>query len=1369
MSQKFDARQTIYRGTLGQLSPTQNPELDNLLLSADSDLTALLRLSANTPNSLVVNVGASDLLNAESNRRRAIPHIGTAYVQFASGTVTFPAASAGNITTSTGGSTVLNVASGNFAAVLIYLDGAGGLNTAVGADAASESAAITNLPPSPDETIAAGFIVVQNIAGVIQNIAQSAIRQFGSGSGGGGSGDASSLDTILRDRFANLAMKYLDPNIFRRNKSTKVDLSSTGSFDLVKNAFKFTSIGQTLVTTNAANAEFLTEAVDITEVELYAHWLLGFIDTAATYEVSRDGGTNWQAVTMARVGSESNAYRGYHVFNNESVLQNLQTVAATGAGQALNATTQQELSSQFVVASTTVLRTVDLQLNFGGVGAGLLTVKLVKNNAGSPSTNVADILSESNPISISSIASGNSTLVVDMPDVVIPAGTYHIVLSTNAAYKAGTLDLSWRSGTGTNGATFNGTIWTGAASTKAYTAKGRVHDLRIRITGSAANTFLEGYGLYFGTDDGLTAPNGSKNVQRFYFSGDENRTQFALNWTPEPDLLEVYDPLRGQVYMIEEGVARLSGQTVIFDADTFSFPGEQIVLVFKQVKGIAIDNSDFNAAKNSEQDTNLTDVGNQIEELDFVSIPKIAVPFTTITDRAQIPDLSQDLSVNFGVNRIPVGQIAKLENEFGPNGQSVFKLVNDRLDVIRFVGSWSSQAVTGGVQAGTLVQNDYVEITFYGTGLNILTNVNTTFFDLRPSIDGGAEGANVMPNASPVLNSRNVTVLTVVPVASNLALGVHTIRLRNNGTAGQNIQSIEILNETQNIRVRPGLQLVKGKRRTLSVEDLETFNSGFETGTLGTRGGRVVVYHKADGTIGKAVTPTDVAQLNLAAASHANEEVARVYNWREFGANRADDFSTVAGSSTDRAFTLDDGTTTLTGATIAINGASGGVALAIIGTGSITFTFVGTGLDVVRSDDAATIDVHTITVDGVNIGSLAAIGTANLVRTTRIVSGLPYGTHTVRITRSAGSNGIGIRDFIVYQPKTPQIPATAKGIAAYNLMANFVANATAGELRMSTGVLRKAAVREFTYVNGTGGTSDWAINNGFTVYTAGMNLETNRQNAYVEYTFFGTGFDFRFISASNRSANITVSLQALTSGGSLVAATTTNFPSLVSSVYGTGVAFNNSTGVLDQLDAAQTNGSGLVISGLPLGTYKVRFNNNTASAIIDINSLDIITPIHSSESSLPTSILNTLSVGSNAIQDLRKIKALEQLTDQDVIAQAIGVISGPTTTSTLAIPIPDLSVTVTTKTGKLDIAAFVTLRNNIAASSQQITITVNGQQIGIAASYDTPVANNNNSLHINSLFFGGPGTYKIDVYHLTNTGTTTFAGTGRYLRVKEGK
>ena len=39
MANKFDARQSIYRGVLSQLSSLTDPELDNLLESINSDLT----------------------------------------------------------------------------------------------------------------------------------------------------------------------------------------------------------------------------------------------------------------------------------------------------------------------------------------------------------------------------------------------------------------------------------------------------------------------------------------------------------------------------------------------------------------------------------------------------------------------------------------------------------------------------------------------------------------------------------------------------------------------------------------------------------------------------------------------------------------------------------------------------------------------------------------------------------------------------------------------------------------------------------------------------------------------------------------------------------------------------------------------------------------------------------------------------------------------------------------------------------------------------------------------------------------------------------------------------------------------------------
>lgn len=1369
MANKLDLRQSIYRGALSQIALGNTPEGDNLLNAINNQLTPLLRMSASSTPDLVVTIGGGDLTDSETNRRRAIPHVGTAYVQFSSGTVTFPAASGGNIVSSPGTNTVLTVGVGNYAAVLIYLDGSGNLNTIAGADSAVLNTAITNLPPSPDETLPLGFVVVQNVGGVIQNITQANIAQFGTGAGGGGAGNASTLDIVLRDRFANLGMKYLDPNIFRTAKTTKVDGASTGAFDLVKNAFKFNAAAQTMISTNAANAEFLAEGVDITEVEFYVHWLLGFIDTAATYAVSRDGGTNWSTVTMSRVGTDSNAYRGYHVFADETVQQALQTVAASGAGDTLNATGNQQLSSQFVVSTTSVLRQVQLQLNYGAAGVGTFKLQLVKNNAGVPSTALADLLAESNNITINTLSSGNITVTVDMPDTVLIPGTYHLVMSTDAAYKAGTMDLSWRSGAGTNGASYNGTSWTGSASTKAYTAEGRTHDLRVRVTAGAANTYLEGYGLYFGADDGLTAPNGSKNVQRFYFSGDENKTVFTLNWTPDPDLLEIYDPYRGQVYMIEEGVARISGQTVTFDNNIFNFPGEDIVLVFKQVKGIAIDNSDANAAKNSEQDTNLLDIGNQIEELDYVSIPKISVPNTQIVNRAQIIDLSQDLNARMGVNRIQTQQLARVQNEFGPNGEPVFRVVNDRFDQLRFVGNWTNYNANGGAGFQTSSSTDFCEITFYGTGLNLLGFFNSST-NITASVNGGAPSANIVPfTGSGVLTFRNYAANQIVNAVSNLTPGLHTVRLNFVTSSGQVFFGFEILNETQNLRIRPGLQLVKGKARTLSVEDQEAFSSGFELGTLGTRGGRVVVYQKADGSIAKAVTPTDATQLNLASANHANEEVVRVYNFREFGANRADDFSTLAATASNRAFTLDDGTTTLVGLSAGVTSFSSIeslVAADSAATTDYTFTFVGTGLDVTLFElGSATTKVTNVFIDGTNVGQINKVldGRSKVVK---IVSGLPYGTHTVRfnIPAAAGqSSPHNIQNFIVYQPKTPSIPAGAKAIAAYNDMADFAANTTAGVDTIATGVLRKTSLRELVYVNGTGGTSDWASTLTVGTFINGTQVASDRLNAYVEYTFFGTGFESRFAAASNRSANITVSLQSLSTSGSLLAATTSNFPTLASSVYGTGVTFNSGTGVLDQNDAATTSGSGLRISNLPLGLWKVRFNNNAAGSFLSLDAIDIITPIHSPKSNLYSAAQNTLPIGSQAIEDLRKLKPLEQVTDQKAVSQAVGVQSGPSTSSTAFVPCPDMSVTHFSKTGRLKVSW--SLAGQTVTNGARLVVYLNGQAVSPEASFNTSTG----AINAGSVAVFCPlGINKIDLYwRMLGAGTVTAFGLERILTVED--
>ena len=60
--------------------------------------------------------------------------------------------------------------------------------------------------------------------------------------------------------------------------------------------------------------------------------------------------------------------------------------------------------------------------------------------------------------------------------------------------------------------------------------------------------------------------------------------------------------------------------------------------------------------------------------------------YSSISNRASITDMTKDLKARMGVDRIPTQQIYQIQNEFGPNGETVYGVVNDTLNLIRFVG-----------------------------------------------------------------------------------------------------------------------------------------------------------------------------------------------------------------------------------------------------------------------------------------------------------------------------------------------------------------------------------------------------------------------------------------------------------------------------------------------------------------------------------------------------------------------------------------------------------------------------------------------------------------------------------------------------------
>jgi hypothetical protein len=93
---------------------------------------------------------------------------------------------------------------------------------------------------------------------------------------------------------------------------------------------------------------------------------------------------------------------------------------------------------------------------------------------------------------------------------------------------------------------------------------------------------------------------------------------------------------------------------------------------------------------------------------------------SSITGRAPIPDITNDLRPSLGVERVMTQQIVELQNEFGPSGEPVFAALNDERGLIRLIGSWVYSVSANGetLSSGTLA--DFIEVTFYGTGLNML-------------------------------------------------------------------------------------------------------------------------------------------------------------------------------------------------------------------------------------------------------------------------------------------------------------------------------------------------------------------------------------------------------------------------------------------------------------------------------------------------------------------------------------------------------------------------------------------------------------------------------------------------------------------------
>jgi len=727
--------------------------------------------------------------------------------------------------------------------------------------------------------------------------------------------------------------------------------------------------------------------------------------------------------------------------------------------------------------------------------------------------------------------------------------------------------------------------------------------------------------------------------------------------------------------------------------------------------------------------------------------PAAGTFYSTITNRASMADLSQNLKARMGVERIPSQSIFQIQNEYGPNGETVSGLINDTFGQVRFVGNWTnSGATTSGLYIlPSTSGSDYIEVTFYGTGLNCLFAIGSAAATITVATDGGAAGANIWSSSfSNVLSGRNYASDGIIKAVSGLTLGIHTVKINFTSAVQIGVQGFEFLNESSNITVSPGVGYVQGKKYTTSAQSTFAYNAI----ATGTRGGRVLVYQNGDGSIGSAWQAVNTSSALLTSADHTNEEVAKTYFPREFGAGRTDDFSRVSGSQV-AAFTLDDGTTTLSSTGCNFSAINGYDALGHSASSqSHILTFVGTGLDIQYTASSLVGASFTYAIDGSTAAAITLPTSGTQI--VKVVSGLPYGSHTFKLTLTAVTSGLGgIVKFMVYQPKKPSLPSGTVEIADYNVMANFSTSALTdntanGALILAQGTLYKSIAREFVYTG-----ANWTIQSS-TTYPSGWDTSTSTNNSQpASYTFFGTGA----VLTVENSVGGTFSVQVSVDG----------------SLYATATALQNMSngggGTYTTTTATGLIPGRISISGLSLGIHTITIQRSAGTGSFFFPDIQLIVPIHSYKPNVYADLQNTLNIGSNSISDNRKSTPVKDaLPAVKAWSQAVGVTATPTTTSTTAIPVPDLSCTIKTNGGPLDIS-YSAVVSNSGGAGDSVNLQVYVDGVAVGNSKASAVGTAGSTITDSFIVQVAPGYHKVDLYWFVNTSTGNIGA--RILTVRE--
>ena len=443
-------------------------------------------------------------------------------------------------------------------------------------------------------------------AGSATNIIENAVSGnarifvFGSGAGGGGGvGDANSFLEDLKARLRDSFWGRMAPNIFQQNEQTYINGSSTGAYDVANSEYDLSTSGQFFLSNNLAGSVFLSSSNPLESAELQVLW--GTYDPNATYELSVNGAT-FQALTMNRVDSSPKVVGELSAFNPSNSTIHEYAVGNADGSEAFNATTRQFLAMPIVVGSGVKQKAVtgNIYLNkLGATTGGDLNVKLVKDISGSPSLDSADLVAESAPINISSLATGDITVPFTLNGI-MPAGTYWLLLTPSSDYRtnpstgfsAGVRELRWRkdssSPTYTAGdlRAYNGSAWSAITGEDAcFQILGFGYDLRIRITAGSPSVSIAGMGVFFEQKVAVKSDTPLPEFERFSVNGSSDVTTLTVTrFIPDPETIRVINPFSKEILTYPDHFS-INGRDLIFPSGTFLFPGETRLVSVDQRMG----------------------------------------------------------------------------------------------------------------------------------------------------------------------------------------------------------------------------------------------------------------------------------------------------------------------------------------------------------------------------------------------------------------------------------------------------------------------------------------------------------------------------------------------------------------------------------------------------------------------------------------------------------------------------------------------------------------------------------------------------------------------------------------------------------------